>query len=249
MNMPFAFAGRTPALRIVGLRHAYPGGQDLRVSQLEVDLGEIFALVGLNGAGKSTLLQCILDLRAIEAGHVELFGLSHRNASARAQIAFLPDRFMPLFYFRARDLIRYMLTLHGEDYLEAEAIQMCQDLGLDPGVLGRQARELSKGMTQKLGLAACLLSRRSLLLLDEPASGLDTSGRNALTRQLRAQRAAGRCVVLTSHHLVDIAAIADRIGIVHAGRMRFIGAPSELLARFGSELLEDAFLRCVATAD
>jgi len=249
MNMPFASSGRVPALRICGLRHAYAAGHELQVPQLEVGAGEIFALVGLNGAGKSTLLRCVLDLRAVDAGHVELFGISHRNPAARAEIAFLPDRFMPLFYLRARDLIRYMLALHGENYRESEAKQMCQELDLDPGVLGRQARELSKGMTQKLGLAACLLSRRSLLLLDEPASGLDARGRNALTRQLGAQRRAGHTVVLSSHHLVDAAAVADRIGIVHAGRMRFVGTPRELLARFGSDVVEDAFLRCIGTAD
>jgi len=249
MNMPFAFHDRAPALRIVGLRHTYAGGHDLQVSRLEVNPGEIFALVGLNGAGKSTLLRCVLDLRAIDTGHVELFGISHRNPAARAEIAFLPDRFMPLFYLRARDLIRYILALHGEDYGESEAKQMCQELDLDPGVLGRQARELSKGMTQKLGLAACLLSRRSLLLLDEPASGLDARGRNALTRQLRAQRSAGHTVVLSSHHLGDVAALADRIGVFHAGRMRFVGTPRELLACFGSDGVENAFLRCIGTAD
>jgi ABC-2 type transport system ATP-binding protein len=249
MNMPYAFFDRAPALNIVGLRHAYAAGHDLQVSHLEVSPGEIFALVGLNGAGKSTLLRCVLDLRAIDTGCVELFGISHRNPVARAKIAFLPDRFMPLFYLCARDLIRYMLALHGENYRESEAKQMCQELDLDPGVLGRQARELSKGMTQKLGLAACLLSRRSLLLLDEPASGLDIRGRNALARQLRTQRMAGHTVVLSSHHLVDVAAIADRIGIIHAGRMRFVGTPQELLACFGSDIVEEAFLRCIGAAD
>lgn len=241
-----AFSDGSPAVRLMRVCKRRPGGTGLIDLSLSVPRGEIFAVAGLNGAGKSTLLKCILDLGVIDGGSIELFGLPHRHARSRAQVAFLPEKFMPLYYLRGRDLLRYVLALHGKIYREAEAKQMCEELDLDPEALGREARELSKGMNQKLGLIACFLSDKPLLLLDEPASGLDARARAGLKKRLRALHEAGRTVVFSSHHLGDVAELADRVGIIHRGRLRFAGTPAALYARHDGGSVEQAFLACIA---
>lgn len=244
MNMPSSLSAE-PILRIRGLRHAYAGGQTLEVDALDIGQREIVVLAGLNGAGKSTLLRCILDLCGMEAGRVELFGVSHRNAAARAHCAFLSEQFMPSYYLRGRDVLRYVLAQHGQHYVEGEAREMCMQLDLDPGILSRPARELSKGMRQKLGLAACFLGRRPLLLLDEPASGLDARGRRALTDRLVRYRDAGGSALISSHHLSDIGAIADRVALLHRGRLLCADRAGDFRLRYGATGLEDAFLECI----
>ena len=122
---------------------------------------------------------------------------------------------------------------------------MCAALGLDPAVLSRSIRTYSKGMGQKLALAATFLSNRALTILDEPMSGLDPQARVLLKRQLLAFRAQGRCVFFSSHILSDIEEICDRIGVFHGGQLLFVGTPGELVLRSGRANLELAFLHTI----
>jgi ABC-2 type transport system ATP-binding protein len=100
-------------------------------------------------------------------------------------------------------------------------------------------------MTQKLGLAACFLSRRDLYVLDEPTSGLDPKARALLKSELGRLRDQGRTVFLTSHALADVEEICDQMAVVHRGELRFAGTPQELRARYGGTSLEQAFLACI----
>jgi ABC-2 type transport system ATP-binding protein len=101
-------------------------------------------------------------------------------------------------------------------------------------------------MTQKLGLAACLLSGKDLHVLDEPTSGLDPKARALFKQELARLRDTRRTVFFSSHALADVEQICDRLGVVHEGRLRFAGTPDELRRRFGSSRdLEQAFLACI----
>jgi ABC-2 type transport system ATP-binding protein len=105
-------------------------------------------------------------------------------------------------------------------------------------------------MTQKLGLAACLLSNKDLQVLDEPASGLDPKARALFKRELSRLRDTGRTVFFSSHALADIEQVCDRLAVVHQGRLRFAGTPDELRRRFDSAGdLEQAFLACIDEPD
>jgi ABC-2 type transport system ATP-binding protein len=101
-------------------------------------------------------------------------------------------------------------------------------------------------MTQKLGLAACLISGKALQVLDEPTSGLDPKARALLKKELRELRTAGRTVFFTSHALADVEEICDRMAVLHGGRLRFAGTPAELKARYSTTVLEEAFLECIS---
>jgi ABC-2 type transport system ATP-binding protein len=233
------------ALRFTDVSKAYAGAAALAGLSLEVKRGEFFGLVGVNGAGKTTLIKCLLDFCDADSGAIEIFGVPHRVTAARSRLAFLPERFNPPFYLTGRDFLQYLLGLHGTPYDEARAKRMFEALDLEPSALDRAARAYSKGMTQKLGLAACLLSGKELYVLDEPTGGLDPKARALLKRELKALRAAGHTVFFTSHALADVAEMCDRMAVLHAGRLRFAGTPRELLDQFTTPDLEQAFLACI----
>ncbi len=233
------------ALRFTEVGKSYAGVPALRDCSLEVRRGEFFGLVGVNGAGKTTLIKCLLDLCDADTGAIDIFGVSHRLTSSRARLAFLPERFNPPFFLTGRDFVRYALELYRAPYDEARIGRLLGALDLEPAALDRLARTYSKGMTQKLGLAACLLSGRELFVLDEPTGGLDPKARALLKAELKDLRAAGHTVFLTSHALSDVAELCDHLAVLHEGRLRFAGTPLELMGRHGSPDLEQAFLACI----
>jgi ABC-2 type transport system ATP-binding protein len=212
---------------------------------VEVPRGALFGLVGVNGAGKTTLLKCLLDFCRPDHGHVAIFGVSSRLTPSRSDLAFLPERFSPPYYLTGRDFLRYMAELHRSVYDETAVTRTFARLDLDVRAFDRPARTYSKGMTQKLGLAACLLSGKSLHILDEPTSGLDPKARALLKRELLALRSSGRTVFFTSHALADVEEICDSMAVLHTGRVRFLGTPAALLAQYGGATLEQSFLACI----
>lgn len=107
------------ALRFVNVSKSYGAAAALGDVTFDVRRGEFFGLAGENGAGKTTLIKCMLDLSAIDAGLIEIFGTGHGEAGSRARLAFLPERFSPPFYLSGRDFLRYLLELHRTGYEES----------------------------------------------------------------------------------------------------------------------------------
>jgi len=224
---------------------AYGTTRALDELTLEVRRGELFGLVGGNGAGKTTLIKCLLDFCEVDRGEIRLFGVSHRLTASRRELAFLPERFNPPYYLTGRDFLRYMAEMHRISYDGKRVAETFARLDLDSGALMKPVRDYSKGMTQKLGLAACLLSGKAVQVLDEPTSGLDPKARALLKRELKALRGAGGTVFFSSHALADVEEICDRMAVLHGGRLRFAGTPAELVARYGGAGVEAAFLECI----
>jgi ABC-2 type transport system ATP-binding protein len=233
------------ALRFAEVSKRY--GRQVALDQVAFHVlpGESFGLAGVNGAGKTTLIKCLLDLTAPDAGTVEIFGAPARHPPARARLAFLPERFRPPDYLDGRDFLAMMAGLRGHAFDLAAARAMLDRLDLDPVALSRPVRHFSKGMTQKLGLAACFLADCDLLVLDEPMSGLDPAARARVKVLLAEARGRGRALFFTTHALADIEEICERLAVLHAGCLRFVGAPSALLAQTGARSLEGAFLAAI----
>jgi len=233
------------AVRFAGVDKNYGRAKALRGVTFDVARGDFFGLIGVNGAGKTTLLKCLLDFCNITGGKIDIFGTPHHVTAARARLAFLPERFNPPYYLTGEDFIRYVLGMQSTPYDRAAAERMLHGFDLDVAALKLPVRSYSKGMTQKLGLAACLLSRKDLYVLDEPSSGLDPKARALLKTQLQELKKQARTVLFTSHALADVAEICDRLAIIHAGTLRFAGTPAALCAEYASDNLEQAFLRCI----
>ena len=239
---------RDPVVRVSGLTKRFGKAEVLRSVDLEIAPGEFLGLAGVNGAGKTTLIKCLLDFCAVDGGTIELFGIRHTEPRARARLAFLPERFVPPYYLTGRDFLSFMLQLQQRRYDEAEVTAMLAALDLDPGALGKPVRTYSKGMTQKLGLAASFLARRDLYVLDEPMSGLDPKARACVKTLLADLRTHGRTLLFTSHALADIEEICDRMIVLHQGVPYFSGAPRALCDHYGEISTERAFLRCIGDA-
>jgi len=217
---------------------------------LQVAPGAAMGLAGANGAGKTTFLKCALDLCAPDAGSVRIFGRDGRQADARMRLAYLPERFVPPHYLLGREFLAMTLELAGAAFDRALAETLAAELELDPQALERPVRQLSKGMTQKLGLAGCFLQARELYVLDEPMSGLDPAGRVAVKTVLARLHRGGSALLFTSHVLADVEELCTTMTVLDRGTVRFLGAPAELRRRYGEESLERAFLKCIrANAD
>ena len=233
------------AFRAEGLVKRFGARRALDGVGLEVAPGTAVGLVGANGAGKTTLIKCALDLCAFDAGRVEIFGVDSRQAGARTRLAYVPERFVPPYYLLGREFLAMTLELAGARFDAARAHALAVELELDPQALERPVHQLSKGMTQKLGLAGCFLLERDLYILDEPMSGLDPAGRVAVKSVLARLHRDGRALFFTSHVLADVEELCSAIGVLDGGKLRFRGAPAELCRRFGEDNLERAFLRCI----
>ncbi len=235
------------AIRISDVSKRYARLQVLDGMDLQVEQGEFFGLVGVNGAGKTTCIKGLLDFTSIDGGSFEIFGIHHRETRAREQLAFLPERFLPPYYLSGGDFLDYMGRLHGCITSDIERRGMCEKLDLDPEALTKSVREYSKGMAQKLGLAACFLSGKNMFVLDEPMSGLDPKARLLVKRHLQVCRSEGRTIFISTHMLSDVDELCDRMGILHDGNLRFVGSPLECREAYSCDTLEEAYLCCISS--
>jgi ABC-2 type transport system ATP-binding protein len=237
------------AVRIDALAKRYGTFVALEDVSIALLRGEAFGLVGANGAGKTTLIRCLLDLAAFDKGRIEIFGVSARAPAARARLAYLPERFVPPHYLTGEEFLRTISALAGGPYDPARAEHVVDELELERSALGRPVRALSKGMTQKLGLAGCFILDRDLYVLDEPMSGLDPAARVAVKATLARLSAEGRTLFFTSHVLADVEELCSALAVLDRAKLRFRGRPQDLRSRYGEASLERAFMRCIRDAD
>jgi ABC-2 type transport system ATP-binding protein len=243
-----ATSAAKPIIAFRSVRKSFGHAVVLDGLSLSIPAGSIFALVGINGAGKTTTIKSLLDFSSIDAGEIEIAGRPHRESAARAPLYFLPERFVPPAFLSGEGFLAHSAQLHGASRKPGDWLAVVNSLELDPQALARPVREYSKGMVQKLGLAAAFASGKPLLVLDEPMSGLDPKARILVKRRLGAEKAAGRTLFLTTHMLADVTALCDEMAILHAGRVAYSGTPRGCLERFGCDDLEAAFLACIESA-
>lgn len=210
-----------------------------------LDSGEIFGLIGLNGAGKTTLIKIMLDLITCENGSIEIAGISAKNIEARKNLSYLPEKFQPSRYLKGMEYLELSLSYYGKTLDKEAAKEKCLKLDLNPDVLENRVGSYSKGMGQKLGLVGSFLVDASLLILDEPMSGLDPRARIKLKDELIDNKRAGKTIFFSSHILSDIDEICDRIGVIHNGKLCFIGTPQGFKEKMNRTSLEQAFLQVI----
>lgn len=192
----------------------------LRGVSFDIKKGEILGLVGLNGQGKSTTIKIILGLLKPDRGKVEIFGKSPMDIAFKKKISYLPEN--PVFFenLNAFDFLVFIGKLRGinKDRLKNDVLDMIERVGLS-GNEKKYVRSYSKGMVQRLGLAQAFLGDVEFVILDEPMSGLDPLGRKMAKDLIIEHRKRGKTVFFTSHILEDIENIADRVLVMHKGRI------------------------------
>ncbi len=198
--------------------------------ELQVAPGEIHGLIGPNGAGKTTLLGLLLGLAVAERGRLELLGVPQQRAhSAPAGVAGFVDG--PGLYpaLTARQNLAALARLRGHIARTAGIDAVLHQVGLS-AVADDRAGGFSLGMRQRLGLAAALVTKPQVLVLDEPTNGLDPVGKRQVHEVLTQVAAAGASVVLSSHRLDDVEAVCSQVTILVTGRVVFAGPLSKLAA-------------------
>lgn len=215
-----------PLLRLAGLRRRFGDEIALDGLDLTVDPGEIHAIVGLNGAGKSTLMRLALGMLRPDDGDARLnlpgaddVPAWHAPAHVWAHVGHLVETPFAYPELTVRETIVAAARLRGlpRETVPAAAERVMHELELDHWAR-RGTRTLSMGNRQRLGLACAAVHDPVLLVLDEPTTALDPSGVLVVRRWLRHQRAATTGVLVSSHHLDEVARIADRITVIHRGR-------------------------------
>jgi ABC-2 type transport system ATP-binding protein len=218
-----------PALAVEGLSKRFGSTAAVRDVSLAVKAGSIHGLVGPNGSGKSTILRSILGLVWPDAGAIEVLGGDRAAAAARAEggLAGLVDdpRFYP--YLSARANLALLARLDGGAEPDLDALLARAGLA---DAAKQKVGGFSLGMRQRLGLAAALMRRPAVLLLDEPANGLDPTGADELWQVVRELAADGTAVLLSSHDLMAIDDVCDEITVLRAGEVAWSGAIGELRA-------------------
>ncbi len=234
-------------LRVLGLVKTYRTGfwrrphPALKGVSFVVRRGEVFALLGHNGAGKTTTMKCILDLVHPDAGDIEIFGTDYRRWQSRARIGYLPEG--PYFYdhLTGRELLDFYARLFG--MTQADRQQQIAELLAQVGMADHADTRLgkySKGMLQRIGLAQALLNRPELLILDEPMTGLDPLGRREVRDLLTVLKRGGTTILLSTHIVPDVEALADRVAILRSG---FLHSVHDLNAGGGGRHFEVALNR------
>ena len=197
---------------------------------LEVYSGEVFAYVGPNGAGKTTTVKLLLGLTHPTSGTAEVLGGDVRDREIRRRIGFLPEEHNYYNYLTVETVLDFYGRLFG---LPAAKRKVAVDRVIDTAGLKDRRRtkvkHLSKGLQQRVGLAQALINDPDLLMLDEPASGLDPLGQADLRKLIERCREEGKTIFLNTHDLGDVEKIADRVGIIDNGKLIAVEKISDII--------------------
>ena len=227
-----------------------PGGLTVRAVDdvtLSVWRGEIYGLLGANGSGKSTLIRLFSTLLTPDTGTVSVFGLDIDRDELAVKRLINRVSVEASFFKKlsAMENLVYAGRLYGvaPEESRTKVMSILRRLGIEDARTKEPLEKLSRGMQQKVAIARAFLTTPMLLLLDEPTTGLDIRSKREVqtfVRDLRDEHDA--TILLTTHDLDEAARLADRVGILHQGRLVAEGTPAELAARHGGGTLEEVFM-------
>ncbi len=213
---------RPPVIATQGLTKHYGTTVGLEGLDLEVEAGEVFGFLGPNGAGKTTAIRLLLDLIRPTRGGARLFGRPAAEPVTRSRLGHLPGELILDLRLTGSETLAFLDALRPAGCPAASSgrrREICERLGLAEADLRRKVREYSRGMKQKLGLAAALQHDPDLLILDEPTTGLDPLVRESFFEILIEAGRAGKTVFLSSHVLSEVERTCSRVGIIRQGRL------------------------------
>ena len=239
-------------IRAQGLSKSFGKVHAVDNISFDAEDGKITALLGPNGAGKSTTLRMLYTVLKPDAGLALIDGGDNQAdlQAARRKIGVLPHSAGLYPHLTALENIRYYGRLSGLENAELErrVTELSAVLDLGP-IANRHAKGFSQGERTRVALARALVHQPKNLLLDEPTNGLDVMATRSLRKLLLQLRDQGHCILLSSHIMQEVAALADQIVIIAHGRVVADGTPEQILARAGADDLESAFVDLVGAEE
>ena len=228
----------TPAVLIENLQKSYGSSVAVKDVSFKIEPGEIFGLLGPNGAGKTTTLRALCTLITPDAGLLEISGVSviDQPRIARQRLGYVAQEVALDKVLTGRELLELQGAIyHIPSKLAKERINKVISLLEIKDWADKKTGTYSGGIRKRLDLAAGLLHQPDVLVLDEPTVGLDIDSRVAVWDFLRQLRDSGTTVLITSHYLEEVDALADRVAIIDKGVVIATGTPSELKDRVGGD--------------
>ena len=237
-------------LELKNVKKSYGKKEAVRGISFEVNAGEIFALIGPNGAGKTTALRMIATLLEINGGEIIIDGIDVKKnpAKARELLTYLPDDAGAYKEMTGVNYLKFMASLCAaspEDEKKSieYAMDVCSSLG---DAVYHKIKTYSMGMRRKLLIARAVMTRPKLAILDEPTSGLDIVNGLEIRDFIKSLTKTGMSVLISSHNMLEIDYMSDRVAIIDKGLIYAVGTPSELKEKYNSQNLEEVFVKVVA---
>jgi len=218
-----------PIIEVTGVTRRFGPVVALDDVSLQIAPGELVGILGPNGAGKSTLLSLVSGQRKPDSGTVRLCGLDPRDAAARTSLGLTPQETGLPATLKVREVVDYIGGHYPDPVPTAELLEQ---FGLGE-LAGRQTGGMSGGQKRRLAVALALVGRPSVILLDEPTTGLDVNARQVLWQAIRDYHASGGTVLLTSHYLEEVQALAERVVVVDQGVVRADDTMDAILEQVG----------------
>lgn len=235
------------AIKTVGLVKRYKDVTAVDGLDLEIPVGEIFALLGVNGAGKSTTIKMLSCLTKPSEGDATVCGYSITKEADKVKrmLGVSPQETAIAPNLTVRENLELICGIYGfsKDKTEEKISEMTEKFSLD-SVLKRRAGKLSGGWQRRVSIAMALICEPKILFLDEPTLGLDVIARHELWETVRALKGLVT-IVLTTHYMEEAEALSDRIGIMKCGRLLAVGTVRELKELAGTDSFESAFVAIV----
>jgi len=239
-------------IEVLGLSKSFGKVKAVQKVSFSAVNGQITGLLGPNGAGKSTTLRMVYTLLKPDAGtaHIDGFDIAASPLEVQARIGVLSDAQGLYPRLTARENIRYFGQLHGMNgsALEDRIEQLLSMLEMQ-SIADRPTEGFSTGERLKVAIARSVVHDPENVLLDEPTNGLDVKSTRSMRQFVRQLKEQGKCILLTSHIMQEVAALCDQIVIIANGYVTAQGTSSELLQRTGRDNLEDAFIEIIGTED
>lgn len=212
----------------------------------DVAENEIFALIGPNGAGKSTTLRMLATILTPTSGEASIYGfdLKKNSSQIRKIISYLPEEAGAYKNLSGRSYLKFMAAMFSDERSkQKEFVDFASSITGLGKRLNDKVKTYSKGMTRKLLLARTVMTKPRLAILDEPTSGLDIINALEIRKTIRDLSRQGMAVLLSSHNMLEIEFLSDRVGIIHQGKIHEIGTTEELKQKYGAKNLEEVFLK------
>ena len=236
-------------IRVNGLRKSFGEVKAVDGVSFEAPDGRITGLLGPNGAGKSTTLRILYTVMKPDDGSAEIDGVDvvQESLEARRRIGTLPHGSGLYPHLTARENIAYYGRLYGipRDRLDGRVDEVVRQLDMRD-FADRRTKGFSQGQRTKVALARALVHEPRNVILDEPSNGLDVMATRSLRELIRELKAAGKCVLFSSHVMQEVAALCDEIVIIAEGKVALHDSPDGIRDRTGCEDLEDAFVKAIS---